>query len=150
VTTSSSVAAEVWQAMRSIVLDNERRREACEALDLSFTRVKALLLVAADAISQRDLIVALGTDAAYVSLVVDELERRDLMQRHPDPDDRRRKLLRITTSGQMAADRARSILATPPQSIATLAEEDLASLLAILGPMADTHADPIVAGAARR
>jgi DNA-binding MarR family transcriptional regulator len=136
--------------MRTIVLDNERRRDACEALDLSFARVKALLQVAAGPLCQRDLIAALGSDAAYITLILDELERRGLVERAPDPGDRRRKLVSITAAGAQAADEARAILATPPEGVAALSEDDLRTLLAVLRPIAERSHNPGGPGAAWR
>jgi DNA-binding MarR family transcriptional regulator len=148
--TSSRTATELWHVLRTIVLDNERRQEACETLDLSFTRVKALLLLAGGPTTQRDLTAALGSDAAYITLVLDELERRELVVRAPDPGDRRRKLVTITATGREAARRARAILATPPAALADLPEAELAALLATLQPVAVASADPGSVSAAWR
>lgn len=146
----TAAATELWQTLRAIVLDNERRQEACAVLDLSFTRVKALLLLVSGPTTQRDLTIALGSDAAYIGLVLDELERRGFAARTPDLEDRRRKVVTITAAGRDAAGRARAILATPPQALARLPEAELGALLAILQPVAEASADPTSVSAAWR
>lgn len=141
-TTSLGPASQVWQWMRTIVLTNERRQQACETLGLSATRLKALLQVSAGAISQRDLVTALNSEPAYITLVVDELERRGFVERRADPADRRRKLVSLTSAGAKAAQRATAILTTPPPTIASLPDKDLAALLDVLGPLAERTNQP--------
>ena len=82
------VEREVWQALRALVLDDDRRQEVSEVLGMSFVRAKALRLIAGGAVPMRDLVSALGTDAAYTTVVLDDLEKRGLVTRAPHPDDR--------------------------------------------------------------
>jgi DNA-binding MarR family transcriptional regulator len=120
---------ETWQALRSLVLDRyDSKREVCEALDMSFVRVKALRRIAAGPVRMRDLVAELGTDPAYATVVVDDLERRGLVVRAPNPDDRRAKILSSTSEGRRAARQAESILGRPPRSMRKLSAEELAEL----------------------
>ena len=67
---------------------------------MSFVRVKALRLIAADStMPMRELVTALGTDAAYTTVVLDDLEKRGFVTRAPHPDDRRAKLVTATARG---------------------------------------------------
>jgi DNA-binding MarR family transcriptional regulator len=143
---SARLAGLAWEAMRALVLENEGRKEACDALDLSFVRVKALLRIAEGGpVSQRSLAPTLGTDATYVTVAVDELERRGLVERRPDPDDRRCKVLTVTARGAADAAQAGQILARPPAPLAALPVADLAALASLLEPLAQRVRPPAAA-----
>jgi EmrB/QacA subfamily drug resistance transporter len=123
------VAARVWCRMRELVLDrNERRREVCEALDLSFIRVKALLKLRPGPRTMRELAGALVIDRPYATVVVDELERRGLVERTVHPSDRRCRQVALTLAGEEAAHRADQILSDPPAALAGLPAADLEAL----------------------
>jgi DNA-binding MarR family transcriptional regulator len=123
------VAARVWQGMRALVQDRyDRRREVCAALDLSFSRVKALRLVRVGPTTMGQLAEKLTTDAPYTTLVVDDLERRGLVRRDPHPTDRRSRMVTITADGVAVAERAEEILDRPPAPVLDLDPEDLATL----------------------
>lgn len=53
-----------------------------------------------EAVPMRAMADLLGCDASYVTVVVDRLEARGLVNRTPDPDDRRVKRLVLTTTGR--------------------------------------------------
>ncbi|MYX32103.1 MarR family transcriptional regulator [Streptomyces sp. SID8377] len=107
---------------------------------MSFFRVKALRRIAADPVTPGDLAADLMTDRPYVTLVVDDLARRGLVERTPHPRDRRRKLLSVTPAGASAAEEADRILGTPPPGLVALDPEELAALdrvvTKLLGPAA--------------
>ncbi len=137
-TSRATLEREVWQALRSIVLDhNDRRREVCDALDMSFLRVKALRRVAAGPIAMRDLASALMTDSPYTTLVVDDLEARGLVARTAHPDDRRAKVVTATADGRREARRAERILATAPRQVRALGDDDLTVLHRITSALLD-------------
>jgi DNA-binding MarR family transcriptional regulator len=72
-------------------------------------RSYSVLLLACDAedgISQRDLAAILGLDPSQVVLLVDELAKSGLVERHPSDTDRRTKLVVATTAGQQVRDAA--------------------------------------------
>lgn len=123
--TSAETAGRVWERMRVFVLDHERRREVCETLGMSFIRVKALRRIARGPLTMRELTEQLMTDPPYTTLVIDDLEHRGLVARTADPDDRRRKIVSLTTDGAAVAARAGEILAEPPPGISALAQADL-------------------------
>jgi DNA-binding MarR family transcriptional regulator len=126
-----------WQALRTLVLDRDAsKREVCEALDMSFVRVKALMRIAGGPVPMRDLVVSLGTDPAYGTLVVDDLEKRGLAVRSPNPNDRRAKIVSSTPDGKRAARKAESILGRPPAGMRKFSDEELAEfarLVAVIG-----------------
>ncbi len=119
----------MWRRIRAVVVDrNERRREVCEALDLSFIRVKALLALQAGPLTLGELAAALSIDRPYTTLTVHELERRGLAERTVHPDDRRSKLVELTASGRTAARLADDMLNRPPAALVALDAADLATL----------------------
>jgi DNA-binding MarR family transcriptional regulator len=126
-------AAEVWREMLALVHErHDRRKEVCEALDLSFVRVKALRRLAGEPMTLRELAARLQTDAPYTTLVVDDLEKRGLVRRDPHPADRRAKLVTVTDLGRTEAVRAEAILTRPPPQMLALPEADLAALARIV------------------
>ncbi|MDX2643191.1 MarR family winged helix-turn-helix transcriptional regulator [Streptomyces sp. NPDC001902] len=126
---NEATATRVWRDLRTLVLErNERRREVADALGMSFFRVKALRRIATAPVTPGDLAADLMTDRPYVTLVVDDLVRRGLVERTPHPRDRRRKLLSVTPDGAAAAQEADRILGTPPPGLVELDAEELAAL----------------------
>lgn len=138
-------AVAAWRAMRAMVLDNDRRREVCDALGMSFIRVKALMQLDQEPRAMAELAAALTIDAPYATVVVDDLETRGLVVRRPHPADRRAKLVATTRSGSAAAARARAVLETPPPGLARLDAEQLRTLVRLLDA-----AEPRPAGAGQR
>jgi DNA-binding MarR family transcriptional regulator len=122
----AELAGRTWSRLRTLVLDlHDRRKEVSVALEMSFIRAKALMKVATGPCKLRDLAVALGTDAPYTTLIVDDLERRCLVVRNPHPDDRRSKLVTATEAGLAAARTGEAILGEPPAALLDLDAEDL-------------------------
>ncbi len=131
-------AALAWVAMRSLVTERyDRRADVAAELGMSFIRAKALLRLARQPMTMRDLAAALSTDAPYVTVVVDDLERRGLVARRTDPDDRRRKIVAATAAGRAAARRAERILGEPPPALRRLPREDLEALDRIVRAIVD-------------
>ena len=126
-------AARVWQAMRALVIDRyDRRKKVCDALGMSFVRAKALRRIVAGPMTMRELAAALGTDAPYTTVVVDDLERRGLVTRTVRAGDRRSKIVAITPDGAEQADLAERILNDAPRPVRELPAADLEALDRIL------------------
>ncbi|MDQ2838683.1 MAG: MarR family transcriptional regulator [Actinomycetota bacterium] len=126
-------AEHVWQAMRTLMFDvHAGRQEISEALGMSFIRAKALLKLQSGPLSMRELAATLAIDSPYTSVVVDDLERRGLVERSMHPDDRRVKIVSITAAGAESAEVAEKIQNRPPAAFASLAPADLATLDRIL------------------
>lgn len=130
-------AQAAWQAMRELVLSHDRRQDVAAALEMSFARVKALRHVAAEPATGRRLATVLGVDPPYVTLIVDDLERRGLVERTPHPTDRRAKLVRATAAGRRAAQKADRMLDAPPAALRALPAEELAALERILASLVE-------------
>jgi DNA-binding MarR family transcriptional regulator len=131
------LAHRAWRAMSEIVNDHDRKLAVSEALGLGFARVRALQRLAAQPTGEphtlRELAQRLAADPPYVTLIVDDLEQRGLVQRTPHPTDRRAKLVQLTDAGRATAERAAAIMDEPPASLREVPEKDLAALLRILG-----------------
>ncbi|MEC3994139.1 MarR family transcriptional regulator [Actinacidiphila sp. DG2A-62] len=113
------VASRVWRGLRLVVLErHEGRKEVVEALGMSFFRIKALRRIAARPSRLSELAAELGSDRPYLTLVVDDLLKRGLVERDRDPADRRSKIVTATAEGRAVAARANAILGTPPRCCA--------------------------------
>lgn len=118
-----------WRNLHELIhVHGDRRRLATEALGMSFFRIKALRRVARGPVVLRDLASELLTDRPYTTLVVDDLTARGLVERIPNPSDRRSKLVRATDEGMAAAAEAERILGTPPAAMYDLPPDDIAAL----------------------
>jgi MarR family transcriptional regulator, organic hydroperoxide resistance regulator len=75
-------------------------RECAGELGLALSEAQAVwLLGTAGALTTKDLAGRLGIDPANASTLVTRLERRGLVQRDADADDRRRRLVSLTDNG---------------------------------------------------
>ena len=128
----ADLARRAWRAMSDVVLDHDRKVAVSEALGLSWTRVLALRRLATQPHTLRALAERLAADPPYVTLMVDDLEERGLVQRMPHPEDRRAKLVHLTAAGKAAAARADAILHEPPAALRDVPAEDLAAMLRVL------------------
>jgi DNA-binding MarR family transcriptional regulator len=133
---TATQAGQIWRDLLALVHEShDRRKEACDALDLSFVRIKALRRLAGEPLTMRELAGRLQTDAPYTTLVVDDLERRGLVRREPHPADRRAKLVTATDLGRAEAARAEAILTQPPPQMLALSPGELTALARIVAKL---------------
>ncbi|WP_432840119.1 MarR family winged helix-turn-helix transcriptional regulator [Dactylosporangium sp. CA-092794] len=66
-----------------------------------------LVLAAAEPMSQQQAAQRLGIDRTTMVALLDALEAKGLVERRPDPDDRRRNVIGLTGTGQRTLHRAR-------------------------------------------
>jgi DNA-binding MarR family transcriptional regulator len=94
--------------------------------------------------SQRALAAVLGLDPSQVVALVDELVDAGLVERRPDPADRRTRLVVATAAGRRkridAADRAAAGLQGP---LRPLSEQDRATLRDLLSRVAAAATEPV-------
>jgi DNA-binding MarR family transcriptional regulator len=124
-------AVRAWRNLGILMHErSDRRAEVTEALGMSFFRVKALrrLAAAPEPLTLRGLADRLVSDRPYVTLVIDDLVERGLVERTENPADRRSKLVTVTDAGRAVAAEAERILSTPPAALYELPPEDLAVL----------------------
>jgi DNA-binding MarR family transcriptional regulator len=130
----------VWSALCDLVLANVRRKEAADAVGLSFSKVRALRQLARHGpMSMGDLAGSLGVDAPNATVLVDDHEARGQVSRHRPPDDRRTRLVDVTRAGRSAAARAQAILETPPPGFDRLDTDELAALARVVGRLASVE-----------
>ncbi len=104
--TNNELDAPPWLRVESTLMATARLiREAFDArlkpLDLNLTQASLLAYVAEfGATTQSRLADQMGTGRAAMGSVVDGLERRSLVERHPDPDDRRVWRVDLTDAGR--------------------------------------------------
>lgn len=86
------------------------RRIAASGLDLTPGEVRVLAQAArAGKVRQNVLAELIGVEAMTVSAYIDRLEARGLIQRLPDPGDRRAKLVAVTDAADPVLDRIISL-----------------------------------------
>lgn len=98
----ADVRAALSQLVGRFLEDYER---AAARHGLTLTEARALGFAACQPLSQRRLAERFGCDPSSVSLLVDRLAARGLVERRPDPADRRAKLVVATEEGREAAVR---------------------------------------------
>jgi DNA-binding MarR family transcriptional regulator len=130
--TPPDTAARVWSILYEFVTEQDRRRALRVALDLGLTKVEVLIRLADGPMTLREIARAVAIDPPAASVGVDQLEGRGLVCRTPHPDDKRRKLVRLTDAGRDAAQLADTILNEPPPALTNLEPDDLARLEEIL------------------
>ena len=128
-------ASRVWVAMRDLASSYPPPQVMRDALNLGrgSGRVKALLRLAEGPLSLSGLAEALGVDAPYATLIVDTLEERGLVERRPDPGDRRRKQVELTPAGKEASGRMLRITREPPPGFGDLSPGELDVLEELVG-----------------
>jgi DNA-binding MarR family transcriptional regulator len=113
--------------VRQLVDEHSRHNDLREALGFSLGagRGKVLFQLRNGPLTHSQLAELNQTTGPYVSLIVDKLEEHGLVQRGPHPDDRRRKLVSLTSGGLDAIATAETILYRPPTAMAALTDEEL-------------------------
>ena len=94
-------------------------------VDLTFTQLRALFVLAPQSQRVSDLANALGMSLASASALSDRLVRQGLVTRRPDASDRRSVLLQLTATGARTLrriDRAQTIRMTRAIRLMTPAE----------------------------
>lgn len=132
--TTIDPAQQAWALMHQFVEAHNRRGELADTIGLRLGagRGKFLFALRDGPRTLGQLAEINGTDAPYATLIVDKLENHGLVTRQIDPQDRRRKLVRLTSAGREAVETANTILLRPPSAIAALTTNDLMQLTELL------------------
>ncbi|MGW4089378.1 MarR family winged helix-turn-helix transcriptional regulator [Nocardia sp. NPDC004750] len=114
-----------------------------ERHELSMWGYSVLLGLGAEPVyTQAALAKAIGADKTRIIGVLDELQRRGLITREPDPADRRVNLLSLTDAGRALRDRAqRDIQAGEDRLLERLPAPDRSAFLRALRVLSDTVSD---------
>jgi DNA-binding MarR family transcriptional regulator len=131
---NDDVANQVWQTLVTLVMDSrgDWRRKVSDATGLPFSRLRALRRLASAPMTMKELADAANMDAPAATVAVNYLEQRGLVERYPHPENRRAKLVCLTTAGQRVVATAHNVSDQVPDAINALPPEDLATLLKIL------------------
>ena len=121
---------EAWLLLFQLFRTKRREVAALHSdFDLNPAQVHLILnLDPARGVPMSELAEALACDASYITGLADKVEARGLVQRQPNPDDRRVKLLRLTEKGAGIRDKLIERVSIPPRFIAALSQADKLAL----------------------
>jgi DNA-binding MarR family transcriptional regulator len=133
----SGLAGSVWELMSGFVRSHDPSDELRHTLGLGrgTGRVKALISLAGGPLSLAQVAQAIGADASYTTIIVNELQALGLLSRTPDAHDRRKKTVQLTADGREASRKAQAIIVRPPSLLRDLPPADLLRLQEILGQL---------------
>jgi DNA-binding MarR family transcriptional regulator len=99
-------------------------------------------IVASPGIDQRTLAASIGFDTSTIGGVVDRLEARGWVQRQVSRQDRRARLLQVTSEGRrLLQDVSAAVLATQERILAPLPEAERQEFLRMLKVLVATNND---------
>jgi DNA-binding MarR family transcriptional regulator len=122
-----------WQTFVALVMDTrgDYRREASAATGLPFSRLRALKRVGYGPITLRALAESMSTDAPAATVIVNDLEERGFVRREPHPEDKRAKVVSVTTEGKRVLRALASVSDPVPPSFDALDEREIATFVRI-------------------
>jgi DNA-binding MarR family transcriptional regulator len=132
-------ASEAWATMRALTMAQRGAVMAIAAeFSLSPTQLFALrALQPGEPAPMSDLASVLRCDASNVTGIVNRLQERGLVQRHPAPDDRRVKHLVLTDEGRALRETLAARMDQPPAGFEELSSSEAAQLRDLLLKVAD-------------
>jgi len=135
----------VARVMNQVRVHEALCKQAGVDLDRGGTALLYKLYVEGENVRLTDLAERLGIDSPAVTRKVQQLERRDLLSRSPDPQDARASRLRLTAGGRAAIE---CLLGARQAWLASLLEgwpeddrRELARLLALFAQTMTQHAE---------
>lgn len=128
-----------FQLVRAAATSTARMRAALESVGLRARSYSTLALaVSPGSLGQRELATRLLLDPSQIVPVIDDLERRGLVERTIDPNDRRGRLIVATDAGRAAFAEAEALVrSSDPASAAGVSAAQRAELLTLLRRIAD-------------
>ncbi|HXR31080.1 MAG TPA: MarR family transcriptional regulator [Solirubrobacterales bacterium] len=120
---------------------SQRFAQRLAALDLHPPLFRVLNMVdAAEGRSQQAIGEAIGAPASRMVAIVDELERRELIERRPHPSDRRIRALYLTPAGRELLARGRVIAMEHEEDLTRgLSQADRKRLVALLQKLVENQ-----------
>ncbi|MFC9426633.1 MarR family winged helix-turn-helix transcriptional regulator [Streptomyces sp. NPDC056987] len=130
------LTVEVVELIGSVVARYyEEYDQAAAEHSLTGAQARVLGLLSSEPMPMRRIAQKLKCEPSNVTGIVDRLEARDLVERRPDPDDRRVKLAAPTEKGRATAARLRDSLGFAREPLAGLSEEERTTLRDLLKRM---------------
>lgn len=128
------IADEVWRTMSALVLENKDawRRSVVELTGLPFSRIRILKRLDRHPMTVKQVAEAATIDAPAATVAVNDLEARGLVVREINPENRRSKVVSLTTAGREMLRAVNEVADPPPAPLASLDGDDLRALQAIL------------------
>ncbi|QGV80776.1 MarR family winged helix-turn-helix transcriptional regulator [Streptomyces ficellus] len=114
---------------------HEEYEQAAAQHSLTGAQARVLGLLALEPTPMRRIARSLRCEPSNVTGIVDRLEARGLVERRPDPADRRVKIAAATDEGRATARRLRDALDFAREPLAALSEEERTSLRDLLRRM---------------
>ena len=141
--TKDEAAAAAWRSVMSLVGWGSGRppRVPAVARQLGLSPKQLVLiwrLPPGTSIPMRAMGEKLSCDASFMTGMVDRLEEDGLIERRPDPGDRRVTLIALTAKGAEFRERALAALHEPPPEFNALDRDELEQLATLLGKGAAT------------
>ncbi|MEU1043193.1 MarR family winged helix-turn-helix transcriptional regulator [Streptomyces sp. NPDC005551] len=137
-TRPDSLTLEVVDLIGSVVARyHEEYEEAAAEHALTGAQARLLGLLTLEPLPMRRLAQRLRCEPSNVTGIVDRLEARGLVERRPDPADRRVKLAAPTEEGRRVARGLRDSLDFAREPLAGLSDEERLSLRDLLQRMLD-------------
>lgn len=129
-----SAASEAWSLLHELVSRQRGRTMCiCSEVDLAPGQMMALKWLDPDApVPMRELAAALACDNSNVTGIIDRLEDRGLVERRPDPADRRVKMLVVTPAGRELRERIKARMEEPPEPLLRLDADEQRTLRDLL------------------
>lgn len=116
----------------------EDYEEAAADHTLTGAQARLLSLLSLEPLPMRKLAQKLKCEPSNVTGIVDRLEARGLVERRPDPADRRVKLAAATEEGRRVARSLRESLRFAREPLAGLSDEERLALRGLLRRMLDS------------
>ncbi|KOT35778.1 MarR family transcriptional regulator [Streptomyces caelestis] len=124
-----ALTLEVVELIGSVVARyHEEYEEAAAGHALTGAQAKLLSLLSLEPLPMRKLAQRLKCEPSNVTGIVDRLESRGLVERRPDPTDRRVKLAAATAEGRRVARSLRESLRFAREPLAGLSEGERVAL----------------------
>lgn len=127
---------EVVDLIGSVVARYHEEYDRAAAMhSLTGAQARVLALIALDPLPMRQIARALRCEPSNVTGIVDRLEARGLVERQPDPSDRRVKVAAATADGTQTAKQLRDSLDFAREPLAALSRADRTTLRDLLQRM---------------
>ncbi|MFI1968017.1 MarR family transcriptional regulator [Streptomyces cinnamoneus] len=133
---TDALTLEVVELIGTVVARyHEEYEEAAAKHSLTGAQARVLALLAREPMPMRRIAQKLKCEPSNVTGIVDRLEARSLVERRPDPADRRVKLAAVTDEGRATSARLRESLHFAREPLAGLSTRERTALRDLLQRM---------------